>query len=106
VPSACLNGYCEVITNSGCGFADSHLPFKISQVYADKTLVLQLCERLGVRLLVDAEYTYLNPALRLLSLAAMMTYNTRAPLVAFTYQNYLKVTPALTHSTIFVETPL
>ena len=59
--------------------------------------MLQLCERLCVRLLVDAEYTYLNPALRLLSLAAMMTYNTRAPLVAYTYQNYLKVTTALTH---------
>jgi len=66
--------------------------FKISQVDANNTVVLQLCERLGVRLLVDAEYTYLNPALRLLSLAAMMTYNTRAPLVAYTYQNYLKVT--------------
>ena len=66
---------------------------------------MQLCERLGVRLLVDAEYTYLNPALRLLSLAAMMTYNTRAPLVAYTYQNYLKVTPvsaALTHYLICV----
>jgi hydroxyproline oxidase len=41
--------------------------------------------------MVDAEYTYMNPALNLLTLAMMLNYNQETPLVAYTYQNYLKV---------------
>ena len=52
---------------------------------------LQLGVSTGVRLVIDAEYTYLNPALRFFSLAMMLAYNTSLPLVAYTYQNYLKV---------------
>ncbi|XP_052279267.1 hydroxyproline dehydrogenase-like isoform X2 [Dreissena polymorpha] len=51
---------------------------------------LCLSEELGVLLLIDAEYTDLNPALRLISLAAMLKFNKKRPLVAYTYQNYLK----------------
>jgi len=48
--------------------------------------------RLNVRLLVDAEYTYMNPALRLISLAMMLHFNKgRQPIISYTYQNYLKV---------------
>ncbi|XP_060071026.1 hydroxyproline dehydrogenase-like [Ylistrum balloti] len=44
----------------------------------------------GVIVMVDAEYTYLNPALNLLSLAMMLVCNGRRTLVYYTYQNYLK----------------
>ncbi|XP_053377875.1 hydroxyproline dehydrogenase-like isoform X1 [Mercenaria mercenaria] len=52
----------------------------------------ELAENLGVLLLIDAEYTYLNPALRTLSLAMMLQFNRGRPIVAYTYQNYLKET--------------
>lgn len=42
-------------------------------------------------ILVDAEYTYLNPCLNLLALAMMLHCNGSEPLVTNTYQNYLKV---------------
>lgn len=51
----------------------------------------KVAEHLEVRLLIDAEYTYMNPALRILSLAMMLQFNKHRPLVAYTYQNYLKV---------------
>ena len=41
--------------------------------------------------MIDAEYTYMNPALRLFSIALMLIHNKYTPLVAYTYQNYLKV---------------
>ena len=44
--------------------------------------------------MVDAEYTYLNPALGLFALAMMLVCNQpsqRPPLIFHTYQNYLKV---------------
>ena len=41
--------------------------------------------------MVDAEYTYLNPCLNLLTLAMMLLNNGSKPLVSYTYQNYLKV---------------
>ncbi|XP_069135498.1 hydroxyproline dehydrogenase-like [Argopecten irradians] len=44
----------------------------------------------GVIIMVDAEYTYLNPALNLLSLAMMLMCNGEKTLVYYTYQNYLK----------------
>ena len=47
-----------------------------------------------VIVMVDAEYTYLNPALGLFALAMMLVCNEpsqRPPLVFHTYQNYLKV---------------
>ncbi|KAG8140382.1 hypothetical protein E2320_003073 [Naja naja] len=46
----------------------------------------------GVRVLVDAEYTYINPALTLVTIAMMATWNTQKPWISNTYQAYLKDT--------------
>ncbi|XP_042867459.1 hydroxyproline dehydrogenase-like [Penaeus japonicus] len=43
-----------------------------------------------VVLAVDAEYTYTNPAINLLTLAMMKIFNTPTPIVWNTYQGYLK----------------
>lgn len=48
-------------------------------------------------IMVDAEYTYLNPCLNLLTLAMMLHSNRSEPLVAYTYQNYLKVRIVILH---------
>ncbi|XP_077996527.1 hydroxyproline dehydrogenase-like [Glandiceps talaboti] len=42
------------------------------------------------KMLIDAEYTYLNPAMTLLTLAMMYKYNRTEPYIWNTYQNYLK----------------
>ncbi|XP_041347932.1 hydroxyproline dehydrogenase-like [Gigantopelta aegis] len=42
--------------------------------------------------MVDAEYTYINPALNLLTMSMMLAYNTERTVVLYTYQNYLKHT--------------
>lgn len=55
--------------------------------------IKQLCEAAaekGVIVMMDAEYTYLNPALNLFSLAMMLICNGRKTLVYYTYQNNLK----------------
>ncbi|XP_033748163.1 hydroxyproline dehydrogenase-like [Pecten maximus] len=55
--------------------------------------IKQFCEAAvsnGVIVMVDAEYTYLNPALNLLTLAMMLVCNGQKTLVFYTYQNYLK----------------
>lgn len=44
----------------------------------------------GVRVLVDAEYTYMNPALSLVTMAMMAQCNTDEPWIWNTYQCYLK----------------
>uniref|UniRef100_A0A8C3HEI8 Proline dehydrogenase n=1 Tax=Chrysemys picta bellii TaxID=8478 RepID=A0A8C3HEI8_CHRPI len=46
--------------------------------------------RAGVRVLVDAEYTYVNPALTLVTLALMGRWNRAQPWVWNTYQCYLQ----------------
>lgn len=45
----------------------------------------------GLKVLIDAEYTYLNPGISVVALALMLKYNQRQPNVANTYQCYLKV---------------
>ncbi|XP_063791403.1 hydroxyproline dehydrogenase isoform X1 [Pseudophryne corroboree] len=44
----------------------------------------------GVRVLVDAEYTYMNPALRLVTMGMMVQCNHDQPWIWNTYQCYLK----------------
>lgn len=58
---------------------------------------LQRLNRIGqyakdnkVRVLVDAEYTYINPALTLVTMAMMMKFNQSEPWIWNTYQCYLK----------------
>ncbi|XP_013929738.1 PREDICTED: probable proline dehydrogenase 2 [Thamnophis sirtalis] len=54
--------------------------------------VAQYAVEKGVRVLVDAEYTYINPALTLVTIAMMATWNTQKPWIWNTYQAYLKPT--------------
>ena len=48
-----------------------------------------------VRVLVDAEYTYMNPALSLVTMAMMKKFNQDGAWVWNTYQCYLKVSAVL-----------
>lgn len=45
----------------------------------------------NLRLLVDAEYSYINPGCSLIALAMMAAFNQKSPVVANTYQCYFKV---------------
>ena len=48
--------------------------------------------RQDLRLLVDGEFTYMNPAISALALGMMMVLNTESPVVWNTYQCYLRST--------------
>lgn len=48
-----------------------------------------------VRVLVDAEYTYMNPALSLVTMAMMKKFNKDGAWIWNTYQCYLKVNIAI-----------
>lgn len=47
-------------------------------------------ERKGLRLLVDAEYTYMNPGISAVALGMMLAFNAERAVVWNTYQCYLK----------------
>lgn len=51
----------------------------------------QKAKETGIRLLVDAEYTYMNPGISAAALVMMMDHNQTEAVVANTYQCYLKV---------------
>ena len=48
------------------------------------------CRKNEVELYIDAEYSHLQPAVRLIALALMFQYNTKFPVIFNTYQCYLK----------------
>ncbi|XP_076452706.1 LOW QUALITY PROTEIN: hydroxyproline dehydrogenase-like [Babylonia areolata] len=79
----------------GAGFPDS-MRHHLEQGIARVAKVCQAVVSRRVMAMVDAEYTYLNPAISLFSLAMMCVCNLprHAPLVFHTYQNYLKVREA------------
>ncbi|XP_074641395.1 hydroxyproline dehydrogenase-like [Tubulanus polymorphus] len=52
--------------------------------------VCQHAKEMNVTIMVDAEYTYMNPAIRLVTLAMMLNYNAKSPKIWHTYQCYLK----------------
>lgn len=53
-----------------------------------------LAEQLDVVVVMDAEYTYVNPAINLVTLALMSRHNGNKPIIWNTYQAYLKRTDA------------
>jgi proline dehydrogenase len=55
-------------------------------------LILQTAEELDVRIMVDAEQTYFQPAISRITLEMMRKYNTKKAIVFNTYQCYLKDT--------------
>lgn len=54
----------------------------------------EVAARKGVRLLVDAEQTYMQPAIDHMAMLMMQKYNTEQPYIFNTYQCYLKDAPA------------
>lgn len=49
-----------------------------------------IAQKLGLKLLVDAEYTYMNPGISAVALAMMQEFNSTSAIVSNTYQCYLK----------------
>ena len=60
----------------------------------------------GLRLLVDAEYTYMNDGISLMALGMMCHYNKSKAYVGNTYQCYLKVSSIKTAIETFKTDPL
>ena len=55
-----------------------------------------------IRLLVDGEYTYMNPGISAVTLAMMLAFNQKKAVVCNTYQCYLKV-KSIRYSTIYTN---
>jgi hypothetical protein len=65
--------------------------------------LIQFAQDKGLKILVDAEYTYMNPGISAVALAMMVAFNKRSAVVGNTYQCYLKVR---THLPKFCKTTI
>ena len=61
-------------------------------------LVSQYAVENGVRLMVDAEQTYFQPAITRLTLEMQRIFKRNKPIIFNTFQCYLKVCPTHTHT--------
>ena len=83
------------ILTSGDNFKVPHLTDaengQLSRGLGRISELIQFAQDKGLKILVDAEYTYMNPGISAVALAMMVNFNKSSVVVGNTYQCYLKV---------------
>ena len=85
-----LNGLIEMLSGKKAAALDDDQEL-VEGLNRLKNLSIYATQR-GLKLLVDAEYTYMKEGINLIAMAMMCHYNINLPQVGNTYQCYLKVT--------------